>query len=108
MKLTGLYILIGLFAVQSGTRALAAEASGKAIYDKSCVGCHGADGKGNLAIAKTLGEKGLNLTSPEATKKSDAELLKIITDGAGKMPALKSLSSEDRKQVLTYVRSLTK
>lgn len=108
-KSGGLFVLVGFFALQSSAELFAADAAaGKAIYEKSCIGCHAADGKGNPAIAKTLGEKGLNLTSPEATKKSDAELLKVITEGAGKMPASKSLSPEDRKQVLTYVRSLAK
>jgi cytochrome c6 len=89
--------------------ALAADASaGKAVYDKSCVGCHGKDGKGNPAMAKVLGEKGLDLTGKEATQKSDEELLKIIVEGAGKMPAQKSLSTDEQKQVLAYVRSLTK
>ena len=89
--------------------AIAADASaGKAIYEKSCVSCHGKDGKGNPAMAKALGEKGLDLTSKEATQKSDEQLLKVIAEGAGKMPAQKSLSKDDQKQVLTYVRSLAK
>jgi hypothetical protein len=50
----------------------------------------------------------LDLTSKEATQKSDEELLKIIVEGAGKMPAQKSLSKDDQKQVLAYVRSLAK
>jgi cytochrome c6 len=91
------------------TGTLAADASaGKAVYEKSCVGCHGKDGKGNPAMAKVLGEKGLDLTSKEATQKSDEELLKIIVEGAGKMPAQKSLSKDEQTQVLSYVRSLAK
>ena len=89
--------------------ALAADASpGKAIFEKSCVSCHGKDGKGNPAMAKVLGEKGLDLTSKEATQKSDEQLLKVIVEGAGKMPAQKSLSNDEQKQVLSYVRSLAK
>ena len=88
---------------------LAADAdAGKAVYEKSCAGCHGKDGKGNPAMAKVLGEKGLDLTSKEATQKSDEQLLKIIVEGVGKMPAQKSLSKDDQKQVLAYVRSLAK
>ncbi|MBI2181864.1 MAG: cytochrome c, partial [Deltaproteobacteria bacterium] len=75
---------------------------------KSCVGCHGADGKGNAAMAKVLGEKGLNIVGKDTTKKSDAQLLKVIVDGAGKMPAQKSLSKDEQKQVLGHVRSLAK
>ena len=86
---------------------LAADA-GKTIYEKSCVGCHRKDGKGNPAMAKVLGEKGLDLTTKDATQKSDELLLKIIVEGAGKMPPSKSLSTDDQKQVLSYVRSLAK
>lgn len=87
--------------------AMGAEASGKALYEKSCAGCHGADGKGNPAMAKALGEKGLNIVGKETAKKSDEQLVKTIAEGAGKMPAAK-LSKDEQKQVLTYVRSLAK
>jgi len=90
----------------SSSAALAADAAGKAIYDKSCVGCHGADGKGNPGMAKMFGEKELNIVDADSKKKSDDQLLKVIAEGAGKMPAQKSLSKEDQKQVLGYVRSL--
>jgi cytochrome c6 len=88
--------------------AVAAEPDGKAVYEKSCASCHGKDGKGNPAMAKALGEKGLDLTTKEAKEKSDEQLLKIIAEGQGKMPAQKSLSKEEQKQVLGYVRSLAK
>lgn len=102
--------ILGLWIAWSWTgAALAADVSaGKAIYEKSCVSCHGKDGKGNPAMAKVLGEKGLDLTSKEATQKSDEQLLKVIAEGAGKMPAQKTLSKDEQKQVLSYVRSLTK
>jgi cytochrome c6 len=102
--------IVGLWFAWSWTgAALAADASaGKAIYEKSCVSCHGKDGKGNPAMAKVLGEKGLDLTSKEATQKSDEELLKVIAEGSGKMPAQKLLSKDEQKQVLSYVRSLAK
>ena len=89
------------------SQALGADA-GKAIYDKNCAGCHGADGKGNPALAKTLGEKGLNIVSKETAIKSDDALLKIIAEGAGKMPASKKLTQDEQKQVLQYSRSLAK
>ena len=88
--------------------ALAADAgAGKALFEKSCVGCHGADGKGNLGMAKVLGEKGLNIVGSDTTKKSDEQLLKVIADGAGKMPASK-LTKDEQKQALGYARTLAK
>jgi len=88
--------------------SLAADASsGKALYEKSCAGCHGADGKGNEKMATVLGVKELNLVGKETKNKSDDELLKTIAEGRGKMPASK-YTKEEQKQVLGYVRSLSK
>ena len=88
--------------------ALAADASaGKALFEKSCVGCHGADGKGNPGMAKVIGEKGLNIVGKDTTTKSDEQLLKVIAEGAGKMPASK-LTKDEQKKALGYVRTLAK
>ena len=107
-KLMAMVLGLGMIGAWSSAGLAADSDAGKAVFEKSCVGCHGKDGKGNPAMAKVLGEKGLDLTSKEATQKSDEELLKIIVEGAGKMPAQKSLSQDEQKQVLAYVRSLTK
>ncbi len=103
-------ILAGLGMMgASATGVLAADAAaGKAVFDKSCVGCHGADGKGNPGMAKVLGEKGLNLTTKEVKSQSDEQLLKVIAEGRGKMPAQSKLSKDDQKAALSYVRSLAK
>ena len=59
-------------------------------------------------MTKVFGEK-LNITTKEVAKASDDELLKVITQGKGKMPASgKSLSKQEQKQVLEHVRSLAK
>jgi mono/diheme cytochrome c family protein len=107
-----LRVMVGvcLVTITSGTAAWSADAkAGKATYDKLCVSCHGADGKGNPAMAKALGEKGLNLVGKDTQVKKDAELLKVIVEGAGKMPASgKSLNPQEQKEVLSYTRSLAK
>jgi cytochrome c6 len=110
MRANLIAMIVGVSLVGAWSpRAMAADAgAGKAIFEKSCVSCHGKDGKGNPAMAKVLGEKGLDLTAKDATGKSDEQLLKIIAEGAGKMPAQKTLSKDEQKQVLTYVRSLAK
>jgi mono/diheme cytochrome c family protein len=99
---------LGMMGASASGVLAAGAAAGKTVFDKSCVGCHGANGKGNPGMAKVLGEKGLNLTSKEVTSKSDAELLKVIAQGQGKMPAQSKLSKDDQKAVLSYVRSLAK
>jgi mono/diheme cytochrome c family protein len=98
-----------LFLAYPITQALGADAdTGKTVYEKNCAGCHGADGKGNPALAKTLGEKGLNIVGKETSQKSDEALLKIIAEGAGKMPPSKKLTMDEQKAVLRYTRSLAK
>jgi len=101
-------IIMGLWIGASWTPAVfAADAGGKALFEKSCAGCHGANGKGNPGMAKVLGEKGLNIATMDTAKKSDEQLLKVIAEGAGKMPASK-LSKDEQKQTLGYARSLAK
>jgi mono/diheme cytochrome c family protein len=63
-------------------------------------GLHGADGKGKGAL-KDLG-------SPDVQKMSDADLSGIITNGKGKMPPYKSMSADQVKDMVSYIRSLAK
>jgi mono/diheme cytochrome c family protein len=102
-------MVIGLWIGAIWTAAVfAADASaGKTLFEKSCAGCHGADGKGNEKMAKVLGDKGLNIAGKDTTKKSDEQLLKVLADGEGKMPASK-LSKDEQKQALGYARTLAK
>ena len=98
-----------LITMAASSFAWSAETAGKATYDKLCVSCHGADGKGNPAMAKVMGEKALNIVSKDVQAKKDPELLKVVVEGAGKMPASgKNLSPQEQKDVLTYTRSLAK
>ena len=101
--------LCGLLMV-AAPAAMAADGGGKANYDKLCVSCHGADGKGNPAMAKVFGEKELNIATKETAAKKDDELLKVIPEGRGKVPAsgAKTLSKEDQKALVGHVRSLGK
>ena len=100
----------GLLTVAGGATVWAAEAGGgKATYEKLCVSCHGADGKGNPAMAKVMGEKALNIVGKDTQAKKDADVLKVIVEGAGKMPASgKNLSKQEQADVLSYTRSLAK
>ena len=102
-------MVLGLGAMTYGPVSWAAEASGKANYDKLCVSCHAADGKGNPAMTKVFGEKALDIVSKETAVKKDDEMLKVIVEGRGKMPASgKSLSKQEQKDVLEHMRGLAK
>ena len=47
-------------------------------------------------------------TAKEVAGAKDEDLVKVILEGKGKMPATKGLSKDEAKQVLEYTRSLSK
>src|SRR5262245_38427938 len=96
--------------IASAGLALAAgeAAAGKAVYDKSCKSCHGADGAANPNIAKMMKVEIKDLGSADVQGHSDADLKKIITEGQGKMKPIKSVAGKDLDNVIAYVRSLKK
>lgn len=86
--------------------------AGKAKYNQFCATCHGASGKGDGPAAAALNPKPRNLS---ATKRSDAELKKIIKEGGaanGMSPLMPpwgpSLSEQDVTNLIAYIRSLAK
>jgi mono/diheme cytochrome c family protein len=98
-------ILAGL----SATAGSAADAkAGKAIFDRSCKSCHGPDGTPNPSMAKMMKVEMRDLKSPEVQGVSDDEMKKIITEGKGKMPAVKTVSGADLDNLIAYIRSLKK
>jgi mono/diheme cytochrome c family protein len=75
---------------------------GAAVYKAKCAMCHGPDAAGKPAM------KAPSLISPEAKKKSDADLTKAVAETAKHTPAVKSLAADDVKAVISYIRSLQK
>jgi mono/diheme cytochrome c family protein len=86
--------------------AIAGPSEGKEIYDKSCKGCHGAQGQGNPGVAKMLKVEIKALGSKEVQDKSDADLKKIITQGSGKMKPVASVKGKQVDDVIAFVRTL--
>lgn len=85
-----------------GSQAKADAAAGETLFKSKCAACHGADGKGKEALKTT------DLGAPDAQKLSDADLSGIITNGKGKMPPYKTLSADQVKDLVSYIRSLKK
>jgi mono/diheme cytochrome c family protein len=97
------------FSILLPSAALAAD--GKAIYDKNCASCHGADGKGNESKAKVLklDATKLNLGREETAGLSRDDAKKIVVEGKGKMPKYGTkLSAEDVDAALDYAIGLAK
>src|SRR3989337_3596580 len=85
----------------------AAEAP-KTLYTNRCQGCHGADGKGNQAMAKALQTNIPDLTSKNAAKIPEKEILEVISKGKGKMPPSTGLSDKDLKELAAHVKGISK
>ncbi len=78
-----------------------AQAVGRKLYMRTCVGCHQEDGSGKDTGAA-------NLRSPEVQAQSDGALFWKITNGNSEagMPSFASLPETDRWDVVTFVRTL--
>jgi len=83
--------------------AKADTAAGEAAFKAKCAGCHGADGKGKEAMKTT------DMAAADVQKLSDADLSKIISEGKPpRMPAYKTLTPDQVKDLVGYIRSLKK
>lgn len=81
---------------------LAWAADGAALYKAKCAACHGADATGKPAA------KIPSLVSDEAKKASDDDLAKSVSEKAKHPASVKSVSADDAKAIVTYLRTLQK
>jgi len=111
MKLSRKIAWYAVVAAAAGVLAFPAisfaDDASAALFKTKCAGCHGADAKGETTMGKTF--KLRDLASADVQKQSDADLTTILTAGKNKMPAYgKSLSADQIKGLVGYVRSLAK
>jgi mono/diheme cytochrome c family protein len=81
-------------------------AAAEATYKAKCAMCHGPDGKGETATGKMMKVK--DFSSEEVQKMSDADLTAAISSGKGKMPPYKTLSADQVKDLVAYIRGFGK
>jgi len=76
----------------------------KKLYKANCALCHGAQAQGNNAMAKMykVAPAIMNLSGGDAVGKTEAELIKIITDGKGKMIPYKKKLAKDQIEALAH------
>jgi cytochrome c6 len=78
---------------------------GADTFKAKCAMCHGADGKGETSMGKTL--KLRDLGSADVQSQSDSDLSGIITNGKGKMPKYDGkLTADQISDVVKYIRTL--
>jgi cytochrome c553 len=95
--------LAGICLVASPAKA---DNTAEATYKAKCAACHGPDGKGETSMGKTM--KSGDFASEAVQKMSDTDLSDAISKGKGKMPAYKTLTSDQVKGLVAYIRSFAK
>ena len=79
--------------------------SGADTFKAKCAMCHGADGKGETGMGKTL--KLRDMGSAEVQSQSDADLANIITNGKNKMPKYDGKLTKDQiGDLVRFIRTL--
>lgn len=83
---------------------------GKKLYVANCADCHGEKGDGKGSAGAGLKPPPANFTDKAMmTEHTDGALHWAITEGGGAMPSFsKSLSDEDRWDVVNYIRTFAK
>jgi mono/diheme cytochrome c family protein len=98
LAIGGFFICVAMLEQPVKADTTAAETT----FKGKCAPCHGADAKGKDAMGTR------DLSSDEVQKQSDADLSTIITHGKNKMPAFKSMTVDQVKDMVAYIRSLKK
>jgi mono/diheme cytochrome c family protein len=103
----GVFGMIGLsFGMPTASSQLE---QGRILYERHCMDCHGAEGRGDGRQALSLSPRPGNLISAQTSAKTDQDLLKIIGNGRPRtaMTGWKDrLSEDEQRAVLAYIRSL--
>jgi mono/diheme cytochrome c family protein len=91
----------------------ASAADGKALYEKDCAKCHGADGKGQTKMGQKSGAKDYTDAKVQEGMKDDAAFKAIkegLKDKDGKvlMKPAEGTSDEDIKAMVAYMRTFKK
>jgi cytochrome c6 len=109
MKKSMLIVPVAI-AVLSGT-LLAEDA--KAIYERECTKCHGADGKGDTKMGKKMGAKDYSDPKVQEALKDDAGVKAVkegLKDKDGKtlMKPTEGVSDADAKALIAHMRTFKK
>jgi cytochrome c553 len=104
MKTTKLVMLVMTIAVALFVLIpnLSWAVDGATIYKAKCAACHGADAAGKPAA------KIPSLTGDDAKKLSDADLTKAVTEKPKHAGVAKTLTPDQVKMVVSYIRDLQK
>ncbi len=84
-----------------------AQNSGADIFKVKCQMCHGPDGTANTPAGHAI--KAASFKIPSIIQTPDADLIAIVKNGKGKMPAFAGKLTDDQiKAAVAYIRILQK
>ena len=93
--------------------SLASLENGRTMYDRYCATCHGAGGLGDGPVSMMSKQRGpfsgvLAIAGPASIAKirTDGHLYSTIRYGRRRMPSYHRISSDDRWDIVNYVRYL--
>ncbi len=98
-------LIVGCVGLLTGNAFASDMMPGKALFDKNCASCHGADGTGSEYGAKLQPYPARNLTALSATVERD-ELRRLITygvKGTAMTPKKYALDALEVEEVIDYV-----
>jgi mono/diheme cytochrome c family protein len=83
-------------------------ATGKSLWTKHCVSCHGKTGMGDGTKAATLKTHPGDFTTAEFKAQSDGSIFYKTTEGRKDMPSFKKKipDDDDRWSLINYIRSM--
>ncbi len=96
----------------AGLAFTANAADAKALYDKECAKCHGADGKGDTKMGKKLGAKDYSTAKVQEEMKDD-KAFEVIKKGLKEgdktlMKPIEGATDDDIKALVKYMRAFKK
>ena len=115
MRIAAAFVAVSLAALPSRAADLTPlEAQGAIVYDRYCVGCHGAQGDGRGPAAPVLITQPRDFTSgvfkfrttPSGALPTDDDLFRVITRGVYRtsMPEWSLLAERERWALVAYVK----
>jgi mono/diheme cytochrome c family protein len=106
-----LILIAAMFGLAATLSLKAADA--KENWDTQCAKCHGAEGKGDTKMGQKLGCKDLSTAKVQADLKDEVATKSIkeglkSADGKTLMKAFDTLTDDEIKALVAYVRGLKK
>jgi cytochrome c6 len=84
-----------------------AQNTGAEIFKVKCQMCHGPDGTANTPAGHAI--KAASFKTPSIIQTPDPDLIAIVKNGKGKMPAFSGKLTDDQmKAAVAYIRTLQK